>query len=211
MLNLKGIRNIVFDLGGVIINLNEDLLTHRFRDILKGEKEIDYSVPGHKQLLHQFETGETSLDNFFKYFQQIDTSLSQKEIIDGWNTILLDIPEDRISLLKELGGEFNIFLLSNTNQLHYKNVLELVEKEYQINFSSLFRKEYLSHELGMVKPDSEIFEFVLEDAHLLPAETLFIDDTEEHVLSAQRLGITTHHLDLKQKHTITQLFNEYQR
>lgn len=121
--------------------------------------------------------------------------------------MLLDISKERIELIKNLAKKYNVYLLSNTNNLHLSFINNYVSSTF--NFKSLdelFIKTYYSHQIGLRKPNKAIFEFVLKDAQLIAEQTLFIDDSIEHVESAKALGIKTHYLNLKKNEHILTLF-----
>lgn len=207
---LENIKNIILDLGGVIINLNQQLtydafkrlFPHKYEEILI---ELDYN-----NYLEKFETAEISKKEFISFFQKFDASILENEIEKGWNSMLLDIPKNRIQLMESLAKKYNVYLLSNTNEIHYQFIDEYVAEKYNgFRFRSLFKHTYLSHEIKLRKPNTAIFKYVLSDAKLLPEETLFIDDTLEHINAAKQLGIKTHHLNLQENQTLNQLFNEY--
>ena len=117
--------------------------------------------------------------------------------------MILDFPNERINLLKELSKKYRIFLLSNTNEIHYHQYNKDLIDQYGFDLSSLFEKAYYSHEIGMRKPDPEIFEFVLNDSKLIPAETIFIDDLNKNIDVANRMGINTIWIDIKNGDDIT--------
>jgi putative hydrolase of the HAD superfamily len=127
-------------------------------------------------------------------------SLSQKEFSDheidhAWNIMLGDLPQRRVAMLEEVGATKRIYLLSNTNGIHYRAFCADIEKNMKIQrFEALFQKLYWSHELGMRKPNQDIFQHVLSDNGLDPASTLFIDDSPQHVEGARKLGIKAFHL-----------------
>ena len=120
--------------------------------------------------------------------------------------MLLDIPKERIVLIRKLALKYNVFLLSNTNEIHLTHINKYLFDTYGITtINSLFKKAYFSHEIGFRKPNPEIFEFVLNENNLNPSETLFVDDSIEHIQSAKQLGINTKHLV---DETLTHFFNE---
>lgn len=209
-MDLKGVKNIILDLGGVIINLNQDLTYHSYQKLLPNhfneiEKELDK-----QDILNRFETAEVSEADFLSFFKDFNSNISVDDLIDAWNRMLLDIPKERIELIKELSASYNVYLLSNTNPIHLRAINNYVLQHFEIkNLDVLFKKVYYSHEIKFRKPNKAIFEYVLNDSKLKPEDTLFIDDSEEHVLTANQLGIKTHHLNLKENQTLTQLFNEY--
>lgn len=207
---LKGIENIILDLGGVIINLNQELTDKAFQQLFPTNHNLILEDSKALQLFENYETNQVSTAEFLQFFKTFNPFINENQIIAAWNKMLLDIPFERIDLIKKLSKIYNVFLLSNTNELHYQTI----EKQYQnISkegvFESLFKKAYLSYRIGLRKPNQEIFENLLFDAHLKPENTLFIDDSLEHINAASTLGIRTYHLDLNNNETLTTLFNEY--
>lgn len=207
---LKGIKNIILDLGGVIINLNQSKTQESFQQLFP-KKFNQISTPLiASNFFEDFEIGKISNNEFIHQFQQIDNNVSAKQIINAWNSMLLDIPKERIELIKKLGKQYNVFLLSNTNDIHYQFINEYVKAAFNISdFSKLFDKIYLSYHIKLRKPNKEIFQYVLDDAKINPIETLFIDDSLEHINSSKSLGIQAHHLNLEQNQSLTKYFNEY--
>jgi putative hydrolase of the HAD superfamily len=120
------------------------------------------------------------------------------ETIDrAWNSLLLDFPDDRKHFLYELAKKYRLFLLSNTNEIHIRCFENILKRDHGKNFlPEVFEKTYYSSRLGMRKPDTEIFDFVLKDNGLDPHETIFIDDTERHVKGGQVAGISSYWLDV---------------
>lgn len=206
----KGIKNIILDLGGVIINLNQSKTQESFQQLFPDNfNQISTQLIA-SNFFEDFEIGKISNNEFIHQFQQIDKNVSSKQIIQAWNCMLLDIPKERIELIKKLGKQYNVFLLSNTNDIHYKFINEYAKKKFDItDFSVLFDKVYLSHYIKLRKPNKEIFQYVLKDAKINPSETLFIDDSLEHINSSKSLGIQAHHLNLEQNQSLIKYFNEY--
>lgn len=207
---LKGIKNIIFDLGGVILNINQSLTQQAFKDLLQDDFIEIEKLNTKEQLFIQYEGGKISTQNFLERLLSIQENITTQQLIDCWNKLLLDIPKERLELIKELSKKYNVFLLSNTNELHIKWINNYVSTKFGIpSIETPFKKAYLSFELKMKKPDRNIFEHVLSDAGLYAHETLFIDDTKEHIQTASSIGIKTHFLDLSKNQTILTLFNEY--
>ena len=206
MIELKEIKNIIFDLGGVIINLNPPSSILAFQELLKDtysemEKELHL-----KEVLDKFEIGEISSEDFISFFKVYNPKLIDQEIIDAWNRMLLDIPEERLNLIESLTNNYRVFLLSNTNEIHLKFIDKYVNLNFQMNsISAPFEKAYYSHLMGLRKPNPKIFETIIEDKNLLPSQTLFIDDSEQHILIAKKLNLKTHHL--LESETILDIFN----
>ena len=187
------IQNIIFDFGGVFINLDTDAVS-------RGLNSYGLIAPGADliSLSEQYEKGEVDSETFLRRVQQGIPGSQQEGIRQIWNATIADFPLRRLDFLiklKEL-GRYRMFLLSNTNALHIEHVQEIMGKDIFDRFRACFEAFYLSHEIGMRKPDPEIFSFVLNKNGLKPEQTLFIDDTKEHVESAAGLGINTWHLDV---------------
>ena len=207
---LENVKNIIFDLGGVIINLNQDLTYAAFKELFPSKFEAILLELDGNHYLEKFEISEITSKEFIDFFQKFDISISEENIISAWNSMLLDIPENRIALIKSLAKKYNVSLLSNTNEIHYQFIDEYVIQKHKIkSFDSLFNHTFLSHKISLRKPNTSIFEYVLKEANFLPNETLFIDDTLEHINSAKQLGIRTHHLNLQENQSLIQLFNEH--
>ena len=203
-------KNIIFDLGGVIINLNQDFTYKAFHNLFPlAFDEISNQLKT-TNWLERYESGEISSNEFLSWFKQFDSKITEIQLVNAWNNMLLDIPKVRIDLISYLSKTYNVYLLSNTNQIHYQFIEKYVKTNFnELDFNSLFKKVYLSHEIKLRKPNKSIFEFVLKDADLIAEETLFIDDSKDHIATAKSLGIKTHHLNLKKDETLTQLFNEH--
>ncbi len=186
------IKNIIFDLGGVIIKFKPEKMTEN----LSPEKLEVYQA-AFKQILEQgvlndFEKGLINKSDFRKKVCfAAKEQLSDHEFDKIWNKGLLDYPERNIKILKELSKKYRIFLLSNTNLIHAERFIPQFEQQFGMNFRSLFEKTWLSHEIALRKPDIEVFEYVLKDADIKAEETLFIDDLLENTQAAEKLGIKT--------------------
>ncbi|MBD99468.1 MAG: haloacid dehalogenase [Verrucomicrobia bacterium] len=193
---LKDIKNIIFDLGNVIINLDIEASNKAFTQLLGPQKQKFFDQLQSIGVFQDFEKGTIDENEFVQFIQNLNKkAISSASIVQAWNSMLLNIPENRFGLLKEIKRSYRTFCLSNTNQLHADFIHEDLKKNKGLNrLDSLFEKVYLSHEIGMRKPDLEIFQFVLNQHDLKPAETLFIDDTEGHLKGAAKLGIKTLHI-----------------
>jgi FMN phosphatase YigB (HAD superfamily) len=166
------VTNIVFDWGGVITNIDYQATVEAFSKI--GHKSFkDFFTHHHQhELFKRFEKGLIGPEEILaKIAHEIHAAVSGYDIEKAWCAMLLDTPSERIELLKKLGQLYNIYLLSNTNIIHTNNYTNYLRKVYQIDFPLLFKKAYYSFEMGMRKPDIEIFEFVLADSRLDPAST----------------------------------------
>ena len=186
------IKNIIFDFGGVFINLDHDAVP-------RGLKKYGLQVPGETliSLSQHYEKGEMDSKDFLDAAYKAIPGSQVDEIRQIWNQTIDDFPLERLEFLVRLKGsrQYRMFLLSNTNALHIEQVKENMGFPAFERFRKCFEAFYLSHQIGMRKPDSEIFNFVLDQNDLRPEDTLFIDDTLEHIESASKLGIKTWHLD----------------
>jgi putative hydrolase of the HAD superfamily len=202
------IKNIIFDWGGVITDLHLDSTRNAFLEL--GLTIFDESVPHdpHNDLFIPFEIGKISPDVFRNRIRSYSSKpISDNDIDEAWNALLGDLPAERWRILEKAAGQFRTFLLSNTNAIHRPYYYGLIKKKYGTNgYAHLFEKTYFSYELGMRKPNPDIFRYVLKDAGIDPAETLFIDDFIENVQTAHLLGFQTVHL--KAPLTLTDVFTD---
>lgn len=200
------IKNIIFDWGGVITDLHLEATKKAF--VALGLSIFNEGIPhqAHDDLFIPFETGKISDNEFRNRIRRFSkTELSDTEIDGAWNAMLGVLPEPRWILLDKVRSHYRTFLLSNTNAIHLNYYAHYLQGVYgTFGYTHLFEKSYFSHILGMRKPNADIFEFVRDDAHLEPRETLFIDDFAENIESAARLGFQTVHL--VQPLTLTALF-----
>jgi putative hydrolase of the HAD superfamily len=207
---LKGIENIILDLGGIIINLNQELTQKAFKQLFNSSFDEVLAQAKLENVFEKYETGEYSTSQFLGFFKNYKQELTNHELQTAWNKMLLDIPSQRIELIKRLAKQYNVYLLSNTNEIHYNFIEEYYQHEFTSGtFQSLFIKAYLSYQIGLRKPSVKIFEFVLNDDKLNPEKTLFIDDSLEHINAALKLGIKAQHLNLDKHETLTNIFNEH--
>ncbi|MEA1786328.1 HAD family phosphatase [Arenibacter sp. GZD96] len=196
------IKNIIFDFGDVFINLDKEIV---IREFVKWGGSFD-ALPEIVKLNEQYEVGALSSDAFIGALNHIIPEAKPSEIIKVWNGMLLDFPDHRLEFIETLAKvkSHRLFLLSNTNALHIPHVAKRMGKEKFNRFKQAFEQFYLSHEIQMRKPDTEIFTFVLQRNGLKAEETLFIDDTKENTDAAATLGIKTWHL-LVGKEEVTEL------
>ena len=189
------IKNIIFDLGGVILDIDEQMAI----DELK-KHHVDLSLvesEAFKDIDSRFERGIISAATFRKKIKELAglPKLSDADFDYIWNAILLDIPRERIQALEEIKEHYNIFLMSNTNEIHY----DLYVRDLQLRFGykqfdDLFDKSYFSFDIHLMKPDPLFFEYVLEHQGLKPEETLFIDDSASNIEVAMKMGIHVFHI-----------------
>ena len=182
------IKNIIFDFGDIFINLDKQAPIKAFTELgLTFRPEIE-------SINNKYEVGAISSQEFIASYKEWLPNCSEQQIIDAWNSILLDFPEFRLNFLKELASNTNykLFLLSNTNDLHIDWIKSHVS--FYEDFKNQFDVFYLSQEIGYRKPNNDIYEFVLHENKIVAHETLFIDDTTPNTITANQLGIHTWNL-----------------
>ena len=190
----KNIKNIVFDLGGVLVDLD-------FKAAINGLQKAGFAnVKEQLQTLHQggifqkFELGEMSADEFRTAIRENSTvELTDEEVDNLWNAMFLESPREKLELILDLRGKYMVYLLSNTNSIHWDYVCKNAFNYRGFRVKDYFEETFLSYEMHLAKPDKAIFEKVLQDANLLPEETLFIDDSEANCKAAEEVGIHAHH------------------
>ena len=188
---MKGIQNVIFDLGGVIINLDVNRTISEFNKISLIPFENIYTQARQDELFSLLDKGKISTSDFLTDLKkQIRYNGPEEDLLKAWNAMLLDVPEERLDVLVEMKHIYNTYLLSNTCEPHIEAFEQELENEHGIkNFDDYFDKVYYSCRVGMRKPDKEIFELVLRENNLKPEETVFIDDSPQHVKGAGECGI----------------------
>ena len=193
---MNKIKNIIFDLGGVILNLDYNKTVDEFKKIGLLNFQDLYSQKMQNILFDDFEKGEVSSAEFISCL--IDSeNLKIKEIdfINAWNAMLLEIPVKKLEFIDALKKDYKVFLLSNTNEIHINKFEDDLKKNNMLNqFYKCFDKVYYSSRMGKRKPEENCFKQVLEENQLVPQQTLFIDDSIQHIKGAKRVGIETFHL-----------------
>jgi len=196
------INTIIFDFGDIFINLDKEAPLNLFKKL--GLTEWNEEL---NQLNLLFEKGQISEDNFLLGIKKHVPNASIEEILFAWNSVLLDFPLRRLEFLQKLTKKYRLFLLSNTDAIH----IETFERENGVSFSrdfyQCFEKVYFSFEMGMRKPDAEIFNYIIKKHELSPKRTLFIDDKKENTDAALSLGIQVWNLQVG-KEDVVDLFKK---
>jgi len=191
----NNIDTIIFDLGGVILNLDPQKTIEAFANItgLSAEQLLEHSQ---EPVFKQYEKGEVSSDEFRNGLKEIFHVNVKDSVLDNaWNAMLLDLPLDRLEMIGRLRPKLKTFVLSNTNEIHIAAFDEIVTQATSGKIiQDYFDTVYYSHKVGMRKPSREIFEMVVNKNGLEKSNTLFIDDTLEHIETAKKIGLHTWHL-----------------
>ena len=202
---LEGIKSVIFDLGGVIYGVDYHKTINAFKALGIDRFEEVYAKAGQSDLFNDLEEGKISRAVFVERIKTLSgQDMISSQIFIAWNSMLLGFMPDALTCLKRLSGSYRLFLLSNTNEIHIQEIESRVGAEVFSDFCALFEKVYLSHELGLRKPHPEVFTHIIEEQGLAASETLFIDDSIQHVEGAIKAGLRAYHLTDDQ--TIDQLF-----
>ena len=190
------IKNIIFDLGGVVLDIDETIVYKELEKMGISTSELAQSKE-FIDIMSKFDTGIYTAPTFRKKTKAL---LGQDKMTDQrfdaiWNAMLLDIPRERIEAIEKVKKHYKIFLMSNSNVIHY----DLYVRDLQLRFGyhefdELFNKSYFSFAEHLEKPDPRFFELILDHEGLSPEETLFIDDTAANIEVAKSLGIKTYHI-----------------
>lgn len=194
-MNLDKIKNIIFDYGNVIFRIDFKRTQHSFSELGIKNVERFFAHTGHDPLFDEFEEGLISSGQFRDGIRRIteQPNLTNEQIDNAWNTLLIGVPEGTHDVLLKAKKKYRTFLLSNNNEIHYKWIMEYLKNEFNLPSNEIFfEKDYYSHLMKMRKPNADIFQFVLDSHDLKPEETLFIDDSPQHLKTASTLGLQTH-------------------
>ena len=207
------IKALIFDFGDVFINLDKEGTIKRSIDlfgndiITEAKNNNDLAI---FKVNDDYEKGFITTKEFVSFYTNISEEVDNTTAITLWNSLIKDFPTHRLAFIKKLAEQNNykLILLSNTNELHINYIKENVP--FYEEFKACFDAFYLSHQIGLRKPDTAVYEFVLEQNKLKAKECLFIDDTVENTISASKMGIHTWHINPKDD-DITELFTKNKR
>lgn len=189
----KGIKNLIVDFGGVLIDLDRQRCLENFRELGLPDVEHTLDLYHQQDFFQQYEKGLISSADFRNVIREkIGKDVDDARIDAAWNSFLVSIPTYKLDLLLALRKDYVVYLLSNTNEIHWKWSCEHAFPYKIFRVEDYFEHIFLSYEMKMAKPDEEIFRKVLDDAGLDPKETFFIDDSEANCMTARSLGISTY-------------------
>lgn len=193
----ENLENIVFDFGGVLLDIDYQKTYTALSELLNIEFNINSITPEMTTVLADFETGKINIETFLWNIQRLaknEVPIGQA-VIKAWNAMLLGWNPSKFNFLLSLRQRYKVYLLSNTNELHLDWVLRDLKTKHEINDfdNRFFDKTFYSHIIGLKKPDREIFEFVTNDLNLDVQKTLFIDDLLPNIEAASHYGWQTYH------------------
>jgi putative hydrolase of the HAD superfamily len=189
------IRNILFDLGGVILDIDVQATLQRFYELDFPAELLNYPQNMKTDLFYNYETGKIGTAEFREEMRRRTGVNATDEELDGaWNAMIVGIPAERTQLLKKLSARYDIYMLSNTSPLHAPVFERMYLDASGVPMREAFKKIYYSFEIGCHKPDAEAWEFVIRDAGIRPEETLFLDDNIHNIKASQELGFQAIHI-----------------
>ena len=193
---MQTVKNIIFDLGGVFIQIDYSKTLKAFTDLQVQDFNTFYTQHHASDLFEALETGKLEAEEFYNKFRNhTNTTLRDEQIEDSWNALLGTFYPDRLEWLDEIRHKYKVYLFSNTNAIHHKAFMKIYQEQTgKNNFDDYFIKAYYSHEMGLRKPYVEAYDFVLKEQGLEAPETLFIDDTLTNIEGARKAGLQTVHL-----------------
>lgn len=192
----KKIETVIFDLGGVLFDIDYKYTQEAFVKLgVTTDFHTAYSQQKQAGIFDEFEKGAISPDKFRAGIRKwLPSTVTDKQIDNAWNALLIGFPPDKVDLLAKLKTKYNLFLLSNTNEIHLPEVLNMIDTAHTPGtMGKLFKKEYYSCRMGLRKPDKEIYEKVLIENNLNPSTTLFVDDLIQNIEGAAIAGVQTLH------------------
>ncbi|WP_294183376.1 HAD family phosphatase [Sphingobacterium sp.] len=191
---MEKIKNIVLDYGNVIFMIDFVKLKGAFTQLGIGNVDAVFGHHGQSALFDNFDKGKIDPAQFRDGIRELtqNPALTDDEIDAAWNSLLIGVPQGNHEILIQLKERYRTFLLSNNNAIHYAYCMNDIQQKYGVaDNEGFFEKTYYSHLVGMRKPDAEIFELVMQEQQMDPAETLFIDDSPQHLATANQLGWRT--------------------
>jgi putative hydrolase of the HAD superfamily len=205
-IDLTDIKNIIFDLGKVLLNLDFSASIKAFQMLGLQTDVLDNKQAYSDPVFYELEVGKILPKAFCDRVRKVlnNPHASDLQIEDAWYAMILDIPASRVKMVQELSKNYNIYLFSNTNKIHIERLHRAFKMEYGFDFPSLFIKDYYSHEIHECKPDLISYQKVIELSGIKAEESIFIDDLEKNIIGAQQVGLKT--FWLKEGMEMTEIF-----
>jgi len=189
---MKKIKVFLFDLGGVLLDVDYHKTITAFAQLGVANPSELYNQFGQNQLFDQYEKGEVSSDYFIQQLKPLtNDGVSEAQVIEAWNAMIGDFPIEKLDFITRLSKHHKCFLLSNTNQIHLEKVVVNLKHTPYEKLEDLFVKCFYSHLIGKRKPDVDTFNWVINQMGVKAGETLFIDDSPQHINGAKKAGLQT--------------------
>ena len=186
------IKNIIFDLGGVLINIDQKRMIDSFKKL----GAINFLTPEAKRLVNEYGVGKITTAAFREQLiAELDIEISETEFKEAWNSELGDIPKEKLEFLQQLReANYKLYLFSNTNEMHYEEIHDICRRDHGVEgLNDYFDKQYFSHQIKRAKPEVAAFQAILKENNLLAEETVFIDDIPSNIEGAKLAGLHTIH------------------
>jgi len=191
----SNIKNILFDLGGVILDINVQATLKQFYELGFPAELMQFPNSMTTDLYFKYETGKLNTEQFRNQIRKAaGVEMTDRAFDEAWNAMLVRFPEERVALLNELSKRYKLYMLSNTSALHVKVFEKMYLDSAGESMHQVFDKIYYSHEIGWHKPDREAWEYVIKDAGIKAEETLFLDDNIHNIKASQELGFQAIHI-----------------
>lgn len=205
--DLTNIKNIIFDLGKVLLNLDFNASIVAFQKLGLKNDVLDNKQAYSDPVFYELEVGKVTPAEFCNRVRKVlnNPAATDSQIEDAWYSMILDIPASRVKVVQKLSKNYNVYLFSNTNQIHIERLHRAFKAGHGIGFPSLFVKDFYSHEIHERKPDLSSYKKVIELSGINPEESIFIDDLEKNIVGAQQSGLKT--FWLKEGMELTEVFN----
>lgn len=191
---MQKIKNIIFDYGNVIFEIDFKKAQNALQQLGIIDIEHFFAHKNHNNLFNDFETASITPDQFRTGIRDAaeNTALTDEQIDEAWNSLLIGVPPNIHHVLLKVKEKYRTFLLSNNNEIHYNYIMDYLKREHDMeNIDHLFERAYFSQQMNLRKPNVEIFEQVLKENNLNPEETLFIDDSPQHIEGGKKAGLNT--------------------
>jgi putative hydrolase of the HAD superfamily len=205
--DLTNIKNIIFDLGKVLLNLDFNASIVAFQKLGLNKDVLDNQQAYSDPVFYELEVGKVSPIEFCNRVRKVlnNQDATDLQIEDAWYSMILDIPGSRVKVIQKLAKTYNVYLFSNTNKIHIDRLHRAFKAEHGIDFPSLFVKDYYSHEIHERKPDLSSYQKLIGLSGIKPEESIFIDDLEKNIIGAQLGGLKT--FWLKEGMEMAEVFN----
>jgi len=199
MKHFSNISTLIFDFGGVLIDLDMNQSILNFKKLGVENVENYLSNFGQSGFFMQLEKGKISAEEFRSEIRKMTTNtITDKEIDDAWNAFLVRIPSEKLDIVYQLRKKFRVIMLSNTNAIHFPYAERTFFSYKNRSIDEYFDKCYRSYDMKMAKPDAEIFEAILSQEQVAPNQCLLLDDGPKNIEQAQKLGFQTYFIDPKE-------------
>jgi len=196
---MQNIKNIIFDYGNVIFEIDFKKAQEALLQLGIADIETFFAHKSHNNIFNDFESAAITPAQFRDEIRKAakNPALTDEEIDAAWNSLLIGVPESVHEIVLKVKDKYRTFLLSNNNEIHYNYIVDYLKREFEMeDNSSLFEKTYYSQHMFLRKPNVEIFEQVIRENNLNPEETLFIDDSPQHIEGAKKAGLNTLLMDV---------------